>query len=176
MRSRSPDRFLFGIFVGIGVLVLAALVLFFTRQSNDYGSESSPAGVLHNYILAIQKKDYQRAYRYLAADSSLNFSLFQQSFMAYPSSALDNTTVEIGTTTLDEQNQTALVQLTLLSSSPDLFGDFSRRTEVASLIFQDGSWKILSVPYPYQGPNMPLPAPNKVPPRQLPSPTPTEAP
>ena len=61
------DRFLLAILAGIGILVIITLVLFFIRQGNTgYQDESTPAGVVNNYVLALQRRDYQRAFTYLA--------------------------------------------------------------------------------------------------------------
>jgi len=44
----KQDRFLVGILVGIGVLVVIALGLFFTRQDKqEYISDDTPKGVVH---------------------------------------------------------------------------------------------------------------------------------
>ena len=57
----KQDRFLTGILIGIGVLVVIALVVFFTRKdSQTYVSEDVPEGVVHNYVLAVLNKDYQK--------------------------------------------------------------------------------------------------------------------
>lgn len=98
------DRFLIGILIGIGVLVLVALILFLSRQGqSQYGDESSPSGVLHNYILALQKRDYERAYRYLADfEGKPDLAQFQQSFLSNQGQSIDNTPVEIGETVADE--------------------------------------------------------------------------
>ena len=63
----KQDKFLTGILIGVGMLVLLALVLFFTRQDKrDYLAEDAPEGVAHNYVLAVLNKDYEKAYGYLA--------------------------------------------------------------------------------------------------------------
>jgi hypothetical protein len=60
----KQDRFLLGILVGIGVLIVVALALFFTRQDNqDYVSDTTPEGVVHNYALALYKDDYDNLQR-----------------------------------------------------------------------------------------------------------------
>ena len=63
----KQDRFLTGILVGIGLLVVVALVVFFTRKnSQTYVPDDTPEGVVHNYVLAVLDKDYEKAYGYLA--------------------------------------------------------------------------------------------------------------
>ena len=61
-------RFLIGILAGIGVLITAALVVFFIRQGDGqtYMGENTPDGIVHNYVLALQQGDFQKAYGYLA--------------------------------------------------------------------------------------------------------------
>src|SRR3990170_4420143 len=78
----KQDRFLIGILIGIGVLILLALVLFFTRQENrDYVADNTPDGVVHNYVLAVLNKDYQKAYGYLAdIEHKPTYEEFRQSF------------------------------------------------------------------------------------------------
>src|SRR5512146_670980 len=80
--SMRQDRFLMGILIGIGVLIVAALVVFFTRQNQaSYVAENTPDGVVHNYVLAILNKDYQKAYGYLAdLDHKPTFAEFRQAF------------------------------------------------------------------------------------------------
>ena len=66
------DRFLLGILIGIGLLVALALGLYFLRQEGPaYREDQTPAGVVHNYITAVQLGDYERALEYSLL--SLNF-------------------------------------------------------------------------------------------------------
>ena len=56
----KQDKFLTGILIGIGVLIVIALGLFFTRQDKrDYVADDKPEGVVYNYVLAVVNKDYQ---------------------------------------------------------------------------------------------------------------------
>jgi hypothetical protein len=165
----QKDRFLIGILLGIGVLVVAALILFVIRQGKaDYSDDSTPAGVLQNYFIAIQKRDYERAYNSLADQPGKpSLSQFQQSFLSYQQEALSGSAVEIDQVVLDQQNQTATVQVTILNSTRDLFETAVRSHETATLIYQNGAWKVLSAPYPYNYPDylqkFPAPQPSPTP-------------
>ena len=54
----KQDRFLTGILIGIVVLVVVALAVFFTRKDNlNYVSDDTPAGVVQNYVVAVHKRD-----------------------------------------------------------------------------------------------------------------------
>ena len=56
----KQDRFLIGILVGIGVLVVIALALFFTRRDQqEYVADDTPEGVVHNYALAVFREEYE---------------------------------------------------------------------------------------------------------------------
>src|SRR6185369_17425936 len=79
----KQDRFLTGILVGIAVLVVIALAVFFTRKNNQsYISENNPEGVVHNYVLAVLNKDYKKAYGYLAdLDNKPTFDEFRNPFV-----------------------------------------------------------------------------------------------
>ena len=62
----KQDRFLIAILAAVGILVISALVVFFFRQdSHEYGSDDTPEGVVRNYVIAIHKEDFERAYNAL---------------------------------------------------------------------------------------------------------------
>jgi hypothetical protein len=62
----NSDKFLIGIVAGIILLVVAAFVIILTRPEPVYQAEDEPKNVAHNYLLALQKEDYERAYAYLS--------------------------------------------------------------------------------------------------------------
>jgi hypothetical protein len=147
----KQDRFMIVILAVIGVLVIAALVLFFVRQgSQTYGAEDSPEGVLRNYALSLQKGDLPRAYSYLAdTDTKPTYLRVQQ---AYARRELDPTSasLQIGSAEIMEDG-TASVPITLLRGSGDPFGSTYRDLQTATLVKQDGAWKITAMPNPYWG-------------------------
>jgi hypothetical protein len=63
---KSTDKFLIGIVIGIVLLVIIAFVVTLTRPEPAYQAEDTPEGVAHNYLLALQKNEYGRAYSYLS--------------------------------------------------------------------------------------------------------------
>src|SRR5512146_2086771 len=81
--SMKQDRFLTGILIGIGVLVIAALVVFFMRKdTQSYVSEAAPEGVVHNYVLAVLNGDYKKAYGYLAdLENKPTYEQFRDAFI-----------------------------------------------------------------------------------------------
>ncbi len=63
---KGTDKLLIWIVAGVVVLIAAAFAVTLTRPEPTYQEESSADGVAYNYLLALQKKDYERAYRYLS--------------------------------------------------------------------------------------------------------------
>lgn len=158
------DRFLTGILIGIGALVLLALVLFFVRQGQDlYADESTPEGVLQNYILALQNGEYERAYAYLdSASLGLNLPEFQRDLIENQGRAITDTAVEIGEATVEANGQSALVEVTLLRGGSGLFDSTYREPRTASLVKTGDGWKISDAPFPFWGGWWYGPAPDKV--------------
>jgi hypothetical protein len=60
------DRFLVGIVAGAAVLVVAALVVAVRAPEADYRAGVEPEDIAFNYILAVDRQDYERAYGYVA--------------------------------------------------------------------------------------------------------------
>jgi hypothetical protein len=63
---KSTDKFLIGIVVGIILLVGVAFAVALWRPKPTYQPEDTPEGIAHNYLFALQQKDYARAYSYLS--------------------------------------------------------------------------------------------------------------
>jgi hypothetical protein len=144
----KQDRFLMGILIFIGVLVAAALVLFFIRKDTQaYGAEDTPDGVVRNYALALQKQDYARAYDYLAEkDGKPTYDAFRRVFLNgqfNPSTAL-----QIGSVQYINSSE-ALVSVTVLYAGAGPFSGSSSSTDTASLVLQGGAWKLIYLPYNY---------------------------
>ncbi|WP_298816081.1 hypothetical protein [Chloroflexus sp.] len=62
----ATDRWLLGIVGGSILLIIVAVVVVFTRANPEYRSGSNPDDVVFNYILALERGDYERAYSFLS--------------------------------------------------------------------------------------------------------------
>lgn len=161
----KQDRFLMGILIGIGVLVVLALALFFTRKDNTltYVSDDTPEGVTRNYVVAVFQRDYEKAYGYLAdKESKPTLEQFRESFLQNYINP-DNTGVDIGETEISGNE--AFVTVYIQYGSSDPFSSGYRNEERAVLVKQAGQWKIEQMPYNFWAYDWyqptPMPAPYK---------------
>ena len=65
----GPDRFLIAIVAGIALLVIVALVFGLRSPAEaEYSAGNEPQDIAYNYLLAIQREEYERAYGYVYSD------------------------------------------------------------------------------------------------------------
>lgn len=142
------DRFLTGILIGIGVLVVLALAVFFLRSDTQtYISEDTPEGVVHNYVLAALNRDYEKAYGYLAdLEHKPTYEEFRDAFLMGVVNP-DNSAVDVGRSEIT--NDTASVEVALIYNPSDPFSTGYRDVQRAVLVLQGGEWKISSMPSYY---------------------------
>ena len=145
------DRFLTVILVFIALLIVASLVVFFVRQDSAiYLPENSPENIVHNYILAIEKAEYARAYGYLAekgfdtnSGNKPAYEEFEDNFLF----AENNIGYQIGKAAIS--GRTARVELTIMEGSGDFMFDRYDYVDRAHLVKEEGGWKISQMPYAY---------------------------
>jgi hypothetical protein len=142
----KQDRFLLGILIGIGVLIVVALGLFFTRQdTQEYQTADTPDAVVFNYVLAVTERDYEKAYGYLAdLDHKPTYDEFRQSFfngMVSP----QGVGVDVGEATI--HGDEASVEMNMAYAASDPFSSGYSNADHALLVRQNDAWKISSMPY-----------------------------
>jgi hypothetical protein len=157
----KTDRFLLGILIAIGIIIVIALLMFFTRQDRqEYIKENSPTGVVHNYALALLDGDFSKAYNYLAeGENKPSYETFRQAFSSrYVNPG--NAGLEIGD--FEITGNSAFVTVYLIYYSNDPFSSGYRSREDAHLERQNGSWKLLQMPYNFWAYDwyQPTPKPN----------------
>ena len=144
----KQDKFLFGIIVGILTLVIIALLVFFLRQDSTlvYQAEDQPKGVVFNYLLALDKGEYEKAYGYLAdIPGKPSLSQFRQTMAMNKPQHI--TAVDVSEQTIE--GKTAFVNVIMVMSGGGIFSEGYRSTEVATLEKEQEQWRILSMPYAY---------------------------
>jgi len=144
----KQDRLLLIIGILLVVLVVASIALFFIRQSDvEYGPEDTPGGVVRNYVIALQRSDFSRAYSYLLEDMDKpTYDDFREYFV-YWEHSIDEVGVQIGEAHLSQDE--AIVELVLIHGGAGLMRDVWRQEASAILINQDGVWRIKNMPSPF---------------------------
>jgi hypothetical protein len=147
----KQDRFLLGILIAIGLLVITSLALFFMRPAGqEYLPEDTPQAVVHNYILALNRGDLERAYRYLVESSDMpDYERFRLAILTR-SENLSQISLQLGEARLS--GEAASLSLKIIHSSGNPFERVWEETSQAVLVRSDaGEWKIQSLPYPFWG-------------------------
>lgn len=150
---KSPDKFLIGIIIGVVVLLAVVFGVILTRPAEEYQAEDTPAGVVHNYLLALQNEDYQRAYGYLSPglrgypDSTIEFKRdVERDRWRFRSDS--SISLSILSTNILEDDR-AFVEIRETSSySGNLFSSSQSTMEFEIFLFLEaGEWKIRDADY-----------------------------
>ncbi len=145
----KQDKFLTGILIGIAALVVLSLTLFFLRRdgAREYVDDSAPAGVVHNYVLAVLNRDYQKAYGYLAdMENKPTYEEFRQAFFNGAANPA-NVGIEVGEAQI--QGDEATVSLTVYYENADPFSGRYSSPDRALLVRQNGAWKLSAMPFSF---------------------------
>lgn len=132
----------------IGGLVIVAIVLFYIRSSTQsYGPANNPEGVLSNYVLALNLGEYKRAYDYLCeSESKPDFVRFEQGCSRRHSQIVQRS---VKILSVEISGDRATVDLSITFEKTDLFEDIRSYRQTATLVLQDGVWKLAQMPYPF---------------------------
>ncbi len=143
----KQDRFLAGILIFIALLVVGALVLFFSGiVPQDYRTGAEPEDVVYNYALAVSRGEYERAHGYLVDDAGRpTLSEFQTALLR--NSAFDRVGLRVSTASV--VGDQAVVQVTLVYSPSGPLDSGYTMEDAARLVLQEGGWKIIQMPHPY---------------------------
>jgi len=134
------DRFTLGIGIAVAILVplLFAVVLMQPRATPM--DESSPAGLTHNYYLAVQQDDLSKAYGYLSAETRSWLSYEQ--FIAQASSRPETRSVRIQDERIEGDTVRVTVGLTLyMPTGPFSSGEVSQQRTLV-LRREGDAWRI----------------------------------
>jgi hypothetical protein len=144
------DRFLLAILVGLAVLAIVAIVAVVAGPPEaGYLDEATPAAVVHNYVLALQNGDADRAYNYLAELPTKPTRLEFGSSYVITEAATSRASLEIGETVIDGDE--AIVDLTVSMNYGGLLflGPSYSTGSPARLAREDGEWRLVEMPYPW---------------------------
>lgn len=154
---KSPDKFLIGIIIGVVVLLAVVFGVVLTRPADEYQSEDTPAGIAHNYLLALQNEDYERAYSYLSPN-----------LRGYPASVIEfkhdlendrwrfrtdsSISLSIQSTALLAENRALVEVREIVYYSGNLFSNSQATIEFDIFLFLEaGKWKVMDADYYFSG-------------------------
>ncbi len=142
---RTDDRFLLGILAGIVILVIAAFAVVLSRAEPEYRTDDSPAAAAHNYLLALQRADYARAYDYLSpalAGRPASVEDFVEDMTTRVGDDIADAEVAIGETTITGEVAVVKVRQSTFYSG-GLFDSGLTSTPFSMTLRQgDGGWHI----------------------------------
>jgi hypothetical protein len=146
------DKFLIGIIAGIVVLAVAAVVLVLARGHESYLADDTPDGVAHNYFLAMQRQDYEKAYSYLSDELKNKPSLDEFiSAVGYPYSQ-GEAALKIGEITITGDRAIVQVSITHYQGGGPFESNRYANTDTVQLKRNaNGAWQLTAFPYPYWG-------------------------
>ena len=148
------DKFLIGIIAGIVVLAVAAVVLVLARGREDYVADDTPAGVAHNYFLAIERQEYEKAYGYLSDELKNRPTLDEFISTVGHNFNQGEAALKIGETTLTGDRASVQVIITNYSGGGPFESNRYSNTDTAQLKRNaKGAWQLTAYPYPYWGYN-----------------------
>ena len=151
----SSRRWLIIFTIIISILAIVTISLVLLTKGNDVTllPENTPQGTVQRYLIAVQEKNYQKAYNYLLFDSSHRIKTYDDWLrMEIGEPRISNQSTwkaTLGKTTQNGDNAT--VEVTIDTIRPR--GPFEDSLRSQQIIFQlskiDGTWFITSPTYIY---------------------------
>ncbi len=148
-KTNSQDRFFWGMLLGLVLLALLAVVIAWARRKDTaYRTDNSPSATVYNYILALQRNDWERAYQLLSDEmpckpSLMDFGTEMQDFQLF-------STVDIVGETFVDDNHAWVTIFFRQEEAPFRFSMMEYPARV-TLVRENGQWKILELPSELEG-------------------------
>lgn len=150
-RDRSLIWFLGSI---LCLALIATVVSLVQTRTLDYRRDDTPEAVVHNYILALQRGDAEKAASLFLQDGQHPDVLQVQRALAAREIDLSNQTIQVRSAVV--QGDQAVVTLEIYQESGPFGGGYSY-TDTSLLKRQDGAWRIDTLPYPLWSWNWDIP-------------------
>ena len=150
----------FGIAIGI-VVVVAVSVAVFNKDNITLLPEDTPQGTVQRYLIAIQSKDYHKAYSYYSHDAAASEAAQEIDYNNWlsqmvPSTYINDSGWKAKLGPVNEINDIATVQVIMdIAMSNGLFGGSSySQTYSFNLSKVNNSWVITSGNYSFDVPGI----------------------
>lgn len=152
--AKSSDKFLLAIVIGILLLVGISFAVIVLMPEPSYQAEDTPEGVLYNYLLAFQRQDYERAYRYLSptlenypADLEEFLDAIHSNTWQFDINAEHPSSFNITSSKIVGESAMVDVEFSRYSGGGLFDSDLATSTTTFRLIPVDDSWQIISGGY-----------------------------
>lgn len=149
------DRFLIFILAGIGLLILAAVVsVALLKSPAPEPAVNSPSGVVKQFLVAIDKEEYNQAYSLLTGDMTKEATLNEfMNFNTRQYGYREQLRYQLGAENINGNSATVRVTITSYYENSSPFGSnqYSYQ-EVFRTERLDGNWQISYLPgrfFPY---------------------------
>lgn len=143
----KTDKMLIGIVAGILLVVLMAALVSLNQPEAEYLDENTPEAVAHDYLLALQKVDYPRAYASLSPDlpglpKTLEDFLEQIQYRSWMFESLADSSFVVEPRSQSEDRATVEVKI-ITFYEPGLFSGGSVTNQFAIYLkLHNGMWKV----------------------------------
>ena len=146
----GTDKFLIGIVASIVILVVVVFLVVLLRPEPEYRDEDIPEAVVHNYLLALQKGEYERALDNLSssvnhAPKDVNEFVEDIDGCSYRFRGLDrDISLIIDSTDIKGDRAEVQIKQTIFYSG-DMFGSNLHESEFEmTLKQQKNTWKLIT--------------------------------
>lgn len=136
------DPVLIAILVAIGVLVLLAVIVVFSRGTPEALDASTPEGVVQLYTTAVINGDEDAAAEYLTANLREDCDRFETGM-------IDNVRVTLVSTTVRAESADVRVSITQTYQNGPFGVSESSYQDVFDLVLVDGNWLIQQTPWQF---------------------------
>ena len=144
MKSSSRWLLIFGVTIGVLVIVAVVLVLTMPTPETRLLPEDTPEGTVQRYFLALQAEDYVTAYSYLSSSSRENnpYEVWREYFISFEEKP--EWKVTLGESAVKGSEATVDVVVDIFRPGGRFF-DYPVRTQQTFVLEKEGtSWNITS--------------------------------
>jgi hypothetical protein len=144
---QSSTKFLIGIVIGIVLLVIITFSVVMLRPEPTYQDDTTPDGAAHNYLLAIQNQDYERAFAYIPEqyrypeDADDMATTIEKNSWEFDTDGDFSLAVE-STRMRGEEQALVTVRKTTFYNNGLFSSGQSTRTFTVRMMLEDGAWKV----------------------------------
>ncbi len=140
MSEQKANRVL-GVTVA-AISIVALIVVLAIKQPTTQLDQSSPEGVVQQYLQSVTQRDFVQALTFLADDTKCKVEDFDRAYI--------QDSLRINLSDSQVTGSTALVKVSIETSNGDLFSPGSIYTDEQNfrLTKADAGWKITGIPWP----------------------------